>query len=124
MHLLFFQELVSIAPNERNWRGICIALLVIVAILALIFLFIVLLSKPKLGPFNPGTKFTADDVIKSEFKSSSFNGSWISGMFWNYIYCIYTYNYICLTSSKPAPLWLSFAQIHQKIAGNLLSKNV
>ncbi|KAK7583937.1 hypothetical protein V9T40_004900 [Parthenolecanium corni] len=79
--LHIFGELVSIAPNERNWRGICIALLVIVAILALIFLFIVLLSKPKLGPFNPGTKFTADDVIKSEFKSSSFNGSWISGMF-------------------------------------------
>ncbi|XP_065222980.1 inactive dipeptidyl peptidase 10-like isoform X2 [Planococcus citri] len=72
------EELVSITPNERNWRGICIALLVIIAVLALILFFIVLLSPPYEGPFNPGIKFTIDHVTGSEFKSSPFNGTWIS----------------------------------------------
>ncbi|XKL59368.1 hypothetical protein PGB90_000384 [Kerria lacca] len=75
------EELVSITPNERNWRGICIALLVIVAVLALILFFIVLLSPPYEGPFNPGIKFTIDHITGSEFKSSSFNGTWISGTY-------------------------------------------
>jgi len=69
---------VSITPNERNWRGICIALLVIVAVLALILFFIVLLSPPYEGPFNPGIKFTIDNVIGTDFQSCPFNGSWIS----------------------------------------------
>ena len=76
--VLQLQELVSITPNERNWRGICIALLVIVAVLALILFFIVLLSPPYEGPFNPGIKFTIDDVIGTDFRSYPFNGSWIS----------------------------------------------
>jgi len=70
--------LVVITPNERNWRGILIALLVIVAVLGLIVFFIVLLSPPYKGPRNLGSKFTVDQIAGDTFKAPSFNGSWIS----------------------------------------------
>ncbi|XP_060869072.1 prolyl endopeptidase FAP-like isoform X2 [Metopolophium dirhodum] len=74
------EELVVITPNERNWRGILIALLVIVAVLGLIVFFIVLLSPPYKGPRNLGSKFTVDQIAGDTFKAPSFNGSWISSV--------------------------------------------
>lgn len=66
-------------PNVRNWRGMLIALLVIVAVLGLILFSIVLLSPPDEGPRVTGTKFTLDHITGSLFKTSPFNGSWVSG---------------------------------------------
>ncbi|XP_050544681.1 prolyl endopeptidase FAP-like isoform X2 [Daktulosphaira vitifoliae] len=74
------EELVVITPNERNWRGILIALLVIVAVLGLIVFFIVLLSPPYQGPRNLGSKFTIDQIIGDTFKAPPFNGTWISNV--------------------------------------------
>lgn len=73
------QELITVTPNERNWRGICIALLVIVAVLGLILLFIVLLSPPFQGHSSRGAKFTLEHIAGSHFKTPPLNGSWVSG---------------------------------------------
>ncbi|XP_050434838.1 prolyl endopeptidase FAP-like isoform X2 [Adelges cooleyi] len=74
------EELVVITPNERNWRGILIALLVIIAVLGLIIFFIVLLSPPYQGPRNLGSKFTVEQIVGDTFKAPPFNGSWISNV--------------------------------------------
>jgi len=75
------QELVASTPNQRNWRGILIALLVIVAVLGLIVFSIVLLSPPEEGPRVKGRKFTLDDVLGPHFRARRFNGTWVSGEF-------------------------------------------
>ncbi|KAJ4427590.1 hypothetical protein ANN_25238 [Periplaneta americana] len=71
-------ELVASTPNQRNWRGILIALLVIVAVLGLIVFSIVLLSPPEEGPRVKGHKFTLDDVLGPHYTARRFNGTWVS----------------------------------------------
>lgn len=75
------QELVASTPNQRNWRGILIALLVIVAVLGLIVFSIVLLSPPEEGPRVKGRKFTLDDVLGPHYRARRFNGTWVSGKY-------------------------------------------
>lgn len=77
------QELVVSSPSERNWRGIFIALLVIVAVLGLIVLSIVLVSPPEEGPRLKGKKPTLEDIFYKLPTPARFNGTWISG---NYCY--------------------------------------
>ncbi|KDR11620.1 Inactive dipeptidyl peptidase 10, partial [Zootermopsis nevadensis] len=72
------QELVASTPNQRNWRGILIALLVIVAVLGLIVFSIVLLSPPEEGPRVKGRKFTLEDVLGPHYRARRFNGTWVS----------------------------------------------
>ncbi|XP_023712953.1 dipeptidyl peptidase 4 isoform X2 [Cryptotermes secundus] len=72
------EELVASTPNQRNWRGILIALLVIVAVLGLIVFSIVLLSPPEEGPRVKGRKFTLDDVLGPHYRARRFNGTWVS----------------------------------------------
>lgn len=52
--LIDSQELVASSPSERNWRGILIALLVIMAVLGLI-LFAIFLLSPGSMQFNTPT---------------------------------------------------------------------
>ncbi|GLG95165.1 Venom dipeptidyl peptidase 4 [Gryllus bimaculatus] len=73
------QELVSSNPNQRNWRGIMIALLVIVAVLALIVTSVVLLTPPDEGPRVRGRRFRLGDILGPELAALRFNGSWVSG---------------------------------------------
>jgi len=77
--LFILQELVASTPNQRNWRGILIALLVIVAVLGLIVFSIVLLSPPEEGPRVKGRKFSLDDVLGPHYRARRFNGTWVSG---------------------------------------------
>ncbi|XP_076160555.1 dipeptidyl peptidase 10 isoform X2 [Ptiloglossa arizonensis] len=72
------EELVSANPNQRNWRGILIALLVIVAVLALIVTSVVLLTPPDEGPRVRGTRLRLSEVLSGELTPLLFNGSWAS----------------------------------------------
>ncbi|KAL0116963.1 hypothetical protein PUN28_010084 [Cardiocondyla obscurior] len=72
------EELVSTNPNQRNWRGILIALLVIVAVLALIVTSVALLTPPDDGPRIRGTRLHLSEVLSGELSPLLFNGSWAS----------------------------------------------
>ncbi|KAI4494363.1 hypothetical protein M0802_009046 [Mischocyttarus mexicanus] len=72
------EELVSANPNQRNWRGILIALLVIVAVLALIVTSVALLTPPDEGPRVRGTRLRLSEVLSGELSPLLFNGSWVS----------------------------------------------
>ncbi|XP_063877322.1 inactive dipeptidyl peptidase 10-like isoform X3 [Scylla paramamosain] len=72
-------ELVASTPNQRNWRGILIALLVIGCVCGLIIFSVVLLTPPDAGPRFNGTRFTLEDVLSGAFDTPKFNGKWISG---------------------------------------------
>ncbi|KAL1502246.1 hypothetical protein ABEB36_007417 [Hypothenemus hampei] len=72
------EELVVSSPNERNWRGIFIALLVIAAVLGLIVFSIVLVSPPEESPRINGVKPSLEDIFVKLPTPARFNGSWIS----------------------------------------------
>ncbi|XP_015837624.1 inactive dipeptidyl peptidase 10 isoform X3 [Tribolium castaneum] len=72
------EELVVSSPNERNWRGIFIALLVIVAVLGLIVFSIVLVSPPEEGPRSKGNKPSLEDIFIKLPPPARFNGTWLT----------------------------------------------
>ncbi|XP_024943721.1 prolyl endopeptidase FAP [Cephus cinctus] len=72
------EELVSTNPNQRNWRGILIALLVIIAVLALIVTSVALLTPPDEGPRVRGTRLRLFDVLSGELTPLLFNGTWVN----------------------------------------------
>ncbi|XP_060807147.1 inactive dipeptidyl peptidase 10 [Amyelois transitella] len=73
------EKLVVGGPNQRNWRGILIALLVIVAVLALIVTSVVLLTPPDEGPRVKGRRLRIQDLLSDELVPVRWNGTWISG---------------------------------------------
>ncbi|XP_066603437.1 inactive dipeptidyl peptidase 10 isoform X2 [Prorops nasuta] len=75
---IYDDELVSANPNQRNWRGILIALLVIVAVLALIVTSVALLTPPEEGPRIKGARLRLSEVLSGELYPLLFNGSWVS----------------------------------------------
>ncbi|KAL1513944.1 hypothetical protein ABEB36_003282 [Hypothenemus hampei] len=77
-HDPFDDELVSTNATQRNWRGIFIALLVIVVVLSLIVTSVVVLTPPDEGPRVKGRRFELDDIMSHEFQPLHFNGTWIS----------------------------------------------
>ncbi|XP_041968602.1 inactive dipeptidyl peptidase 10 isoform X2 [Aricia agestis] len=78
-NVAFDDELVVGGPNQRNWRGILIALLVIVLVLALIVTSVVLLTPPDEGPRVKGRRLKIQDLLNEELVPIRWNGTWISG---------------------------------------------
>ncbi|XP_050418288.1 dipeptidyl peptidase 4 isoform X4 [Patella vulgata] len=73
-----FEELVGNTAEQRNWRGIAIALLVIVVVCALIVTAVVLVT-PKTVDEDLGEKFTLEDYFDSSYKPKPFTPTWIPG---------------------------------------------
>ncbi|XP_013101716.2 inactive dipeptidyl peptidase 10 isoform X1 [Stomoxys calcitrans] len=71
-------ELVSSNPNQRNWRGILIALLVITIVLALIVTSVVLLTPPDEGPRVKGQRLKLQEIVDGAFMPQKSNGTWIN----------------------------------------------
>lgn len=81
LFFLIFQELVASTPNQRNWRGILIALIVIAAVLGLIVFSIALLSPAGEGGGPKGKRPPLKMLLSDHLKWPPFNGTWISGGF-------------------------------------------
>uniref|UniRef100_A0A8D0AVT7 Inactive dipeptidyl peptidase 10-like n=1 Tax=Sander lucioperca TaxID=283035 RepID=A0A8D0AVT7_SANLU len=70
-------EFVDVSPPQRNWKGIAISLLVIVAVCSLITMSVVVLTPAEL-PGNSKTRLTVADLYKPEFSVHDPEATWLS----------------------------------------------
>ena len=66
-------------PNQRNWKGIIIALACIILILASVGVSVIILTPPEEEPRVKGSRFGIQHILDSKFNPPPFNGTWISG---------------------------------------------
>ncbi|KAM4601751.1 inactive dipeptidyl peptidase 10-like [Polymixia lowei] len=71
------KEFVDVSPPQRNWKGIAISLLVIVAVCSLITMSVVVLT-PAEVPGSGRSRLTVADLFKPEFSVHDPEAKWIS----------------------------------------------
>jgi len=75
-----YQELVGSPTNDRNWKGITIAIGVILLVLCGVAIAVVIMTPPDTGPRVKGMRFTIKHILDSKVMPRRFNGTWISGI--------------------------------------------
>ena len=66
-------------PGQKNWKGISIAILVILVILASVATSVVILTPPENQDKVTGDPVAIEHILDPKLSPGRFNGSWISG---------------------------------------------
>ena len=69
---------MATSGSDRNWKGMFIATLVILAVFGLIVISVVLLTPPD-EDAPAGEKIDFGDFLSNNLSGRRFNGTWISG---------------------------------------------
>ena len=76
-----FQELVSSDSDQKNWKGLGIAILCILAILGCVVAATLALKEDEDGGGLKGRRVAVEDLLDPGLVPRRFNGSWISGIY-------------------------------------------
>ncbi|KAA8579421.1 hypothetical protein FQN60_006514 [Etheostoma spectabile] len=71
------EEFVDVSPPQRNWKGIAISLLVIVAVCSVITMSVVVLTPAEL-PGSSRSSLTVADLYRPEFSVHDPEATWVS----------------------------------------------